>query len=47
MYYPTVVADELETFEQKLDKLLTKKRALADDMLNGSGEIDLLQLAAD
>lgn len=44
VYYPTVVTGELETFEQKLDALLTRKRTLANDMLNGSGDVDFMQL---
>ena len=33
VYYPTVVTDEFKTFEVKLDRLLSSKRELADDML--------------
>lgn len=33
VYYPTVVAEDFFTFEVKLDKLLSSKRELADDML--------------
>lgn len=40
VYYPTVQAEDFDTFEAKLDRLLAGKRALADDMLNGSNEID-------
>lgn len=47
VYYPTIAARDFESFEQKLDKLLTKKRALAADMLNGAGDINVLDLAAD
>lgn len=39
VYYPTVAADDFVTFDVKLDQLLTKKRELAGDMLNGSGDI--------
>ena len=39
VYYPTVAADDFVTFDVKLDQLLTRKRDLADDMLNGSGTI--------
>lgn len=40
VYYPVVVADDFSTFDVKLDQLLTKKRELAADMLNGSGDLD-------
>ncbi|MGH8551457.1 MAG: SNF2-related protein, partial [Methylococcales bacterium] len=36
VYYPTVQADDLLTFEEKLDELLRRKRDLAGDMLNGT-----------
>lgn len=39
VYYPVVHADDFRTFDVKLDQLLTYKRELADDMLNGAGEI--------
>jgi hypothetical protein len=39
VYYPTVAADDFKTFDVKLDELLERKRALAGDMLNGTGEI--------
>jgi len=39
VYCPVVVADDFRTFDVKLDQLLARKRALADDMLNGSGDI--------
>jgi hypothetical protein len=39
VYYPVVVADDFHTFDVKLDQLLTKKRELAGDMLNGSGDL--------
>ncbi|MBB3473501.1 DEAD/DEAH box helicase [Sphingomonas sp. BK345] len=39
VYYPTVAADDFTTFDMKLDELLERKRALAGDMLNGTGEI--------
>ena len=47
VYYPTVASQEFESFEQKLDKLLTRKRGLASDMLNGAGDINVLELATD
>lgn len=43
VYYPTIVSAEYETFEKTLDSLLTRKRMLAGDMLNGYDEIDLSQ----
>lgn len=46
VYYPTVTTRSFETFEQKLDNLLNQKRALADDMLRGTGDIDIQQLAS-
>jgi len=39
VYYPTVIAEDFTTFEAKLDVLLTRKRELASDMLNGSGDV--------
>lgn len=39
VYYPTVAADDFKTFDVKLDELLERKRALAGDILNGTGEI--------
>lgn len=39
VYYPTVVTDDFDTFEIKLDRLLSSKRALADDMLKPAIEL--------
>ena len=39
VYYPTVVTDEFNTFEVKLDRLLSSKRELADDMLKPNVDI--------
>jgi len=39
VYCPVVYADDFTTFEVKLDQLLARKRDLARDMLNGSGDI--------
>ncbi len=39
VYYPVVTADDFSTFDVKLDQLLNKKRELAADMLNGSGDL--------
>ena len=41
VHYPTIVADDFTTFEEKLDTLLSSKRALADDMLNGGLELSI------
>ncbi len=39
VYYPVVKADDFTTFDVKLDQLLAYKRGLAEDMLNGSGDV--------
>ncbi len=39
VYYPVVRAPDFTTFDVKLDKLLAFKRHLAQDMLNGAGDI--------
>jgi hypothetical protein len=39
VYYPTITAPDFITFEKKLDALLTRKRELASDMLNGAGDV--------
>ena len=41
VYYPTIVADDFVTFDQKLDQLLDWKRGLSQDMLNGTGELSV------
>ena len=41
VYYPTVAAEDFKTFDVKLDELLERKRSLAGDMLNGTGDIGL------
>jgi SNF2 family DNA or RNA helicase len=41
VYYPTVSAPDFKTFDVKLDELLDRKRSLAGDMLNGTGDIGL------
>ena len=38
VYYPVVTAD-FKTFDERLDELLRSKRALAEDMLNGAGDV--------
>lgn len=47
VYYPTVISTGLTTFEQTLDKLLARKRSLAADMLNGSGDIEIAEFSTD
>ncbi len=44
VYYPTIHAEDFITFERKLDELLTFKRRLAGDMLNGADDITLADL---
>ena len=39
VYYPVVCADDFMTFDVWLDGKLTYKRGLAEDMLNGSGDV--------
>lgn len=39
VYYPVVCAEDFTTFDVKLDHMLTYKRGLAEDMLNGSGDV--------
>lgn len=39
VYYPVVYAEDFMTFDVKLDLLLAYKRGLAEDMLNGSGDV--------
>jgi hypothetical protein len=39
VYYPVVRADDFVTFDEKLDRLLERKRDLARDMLNGAGDV--------
>ena len=41
VYYPVVTAEDFTTFDVKLDELLRRKRALATDMLNGAGDLDV------
>ncbi|HBO3046072.1 TPA: DEAD/DEAH box helicase [Pseudomonas aeruginosa] len=43
VYYPTVLDDSIQTFEATLDQLLEKRRALAQDMLHGSSEIQVAE----
>lgn len=46
VYYPTVKASDYKTFEETLDVLLNRKRALASDMLNGSGDVSIAEFIA-
>ncbi len=39
VYYPGVVSPDFPSFDVRLDELLTKKRALANDMLNGCSDL--------
>jgi hypothetical protein len=39
VYCPVVYADDFTTFDVKLDQLLSRKRELARDMLNGAGDV--------
>lgn len=39
VYYPVVCAEDFTTFDVKLDQLLSFKRDLAQDMLNGAGDL--------
>lgn len=41
VYYPTVRDSELMTFEETLDELLNRRRALARDMLKGASELTI------
>jgi HJR/Mrr/RecB family endonuclease len=45
VYYPTVVSPEFETFEAKLHTLISEKRALGKDMLNGVGDVSVSDLS--
>jgi len=40
VYYPVVRAHDFVTFDEKLDRLLERKRNLARDMLNGAGDVN-------
>lgn len=39
VYYPGVISDRFPSFDVKLDELLSSKRALATDILNGCGDL--------
>ena len=40
VYYPVIVAHDFLTFDAKLDKLLSTKRSLSYDVLNGAGDVN-------
>jgi Holliday junction resolvase len=44
VYCPLSVAPDFKTFDVKLDELLTRKRALATDMLNPPGEVKINEM---
>ncbi len=41
VYYPGVVSPRFPSFDVRLDELLSKKRALASDMLNGCSDLKI------
>lgn len=41
VYYPTITAEGMTTFEETLDRLLERKRGLATDMLSAVGDVDI------
>jgi hypothetical protein len=45
VYYPGVVSDRFPSFDQRLDALLSNKRALAGDILNGCGDLKVSDFA--
>ncbi|GCL65157.1 hypothetical protein AQPW35_42380 [Rubrivivax pictus] len=45
IYYPSVVSDEVPSFDLKLDALLARKRSLASDMLNGCSDLKVADFA--
>lgn len=45
VYYPGVVSDRFPSFDVRLDALLSKKRALAADMLNGCSDLKVSDFA--
>jgi hypothetical protein len=47
VYCPVVYADDFVTFDVKLDALLQSKRSLAEDMLNGSGDVQPSEFRVD
>jgi hypothetical protein len=45
VYYPGVISEGIVSFDQTLDTLLGKKRALASDMLNGCSDLTVADFA--
>lgn len=45
IYYPGVVSDKIPSFDVTLDRLLSRKRALASDMLNGCSDLKVADFA--
>ncbi len=45
VYYPGVVSTSFPSFDVTLDKLLTRKRSLATDMLNGCSDLKVADFA--
>ena len=45
VYYPSVISDEVPSFDVKLDALLGRKRELASDMLNGCSDLTMADFA--
>ena len=45
VYYPGVVSDRFPSFDVRLDSLLSQKRGLASDMLNGCSDIKAADFA--
>ena len=43
VYYPTIRDAQMPTFEATLDELLNKRRALARDMLQAAGEVQMAE----
>lgn len=44
VYYPTITSKDYQTFETKLDELLTRKRELSRDMLQSGGDVSIDEL---
>jgi hypothetical protein len=47
VYYPILHAPDFVTFDVRLDELLERKRELAKDMLNGSGDLEAVEFDLD
>jgi hypothetical protein len=47
VYYPILHAPDFITFDVRLDELLKRKRELAQDMLNGTGELEAAEFDLD